>query len=61
MFLDEVMSEGLVVDGTIADSDAAAQRIWRVREGISEVDLPRITTSACTAPSHSPSQPFPLS
>ena len=31
------MEEGLVVDGTIAESDVAAQKIWHVREGISEV------------------------
>jgi len=39
MFLEEVMEEGVVLDGTIAESDAAAQKIWNVREAISEACL----------------------
>jgi len=35
-FLEEVMEEGLVVDGTIAESDTASAKIWHLRESISE-------------------------
>lgn len=35
-FLEEVMEEGLVEDGTVAQSEAQAQGIWRVREGVTE-------------------------
>eukprot|EP00873_Tetraselmis_striata_P040079 jgi/Tetstr1/460343/TSEL_005643.t1 len=39
MFLEEVMLDGTVNDGTIAESDSAAAGIWRLREGISEACL----------------------
>ncbi|EFJ45502.1 hypothetical protein VOLCADRAFT_63840 [Volvox carteri f. nagariensis] len=35
-FLESVMSEGHVTDGTLATSEAQAGAIWRLREGISE-------------------------
>uniref|UniRef100_A0A061SMM5 D-2-hydroxyglutarate dehydrogenase n=1 Tax=Tetraselmis sp. GSL018 TaxID=582737 RepID=A0A061SMM5_9CHLO len=38
-FLEDCMAEGLVADGTIAESESAAQRIWHVRESISEACL----------------------
>ena len=34
-FLEEVMEEGLVVDGTIAQDSAQVAAIWGLREGIS--------------------------
>ena len=33
-FLESVMGEGIVSDGTIAQDQAQSQGIWRVREGI---------------------------
>ncbi len=36
LFLQHVMDEGLVVDGTMAQDDTQAAGIWRVRECISE-------------------------
>lgn len=35
------MEEGAAADGTVAQSEAQARAIWRVREGISEA-LPRL-------------------
>eukprot|EP00198_Chlamydomonas_reinhardtii_P011974 XP_001701311.1 predicted protein [Chlamydomonas reinhardtii] len=35
-FLEHVMAEGCVTDGTLAASEAQAKTIWRLREGIAE-------------------------
>ncbi|GLC43157.1 hypothetical protein PLESTB_000857000 [Pleodorina starrii] len=35
-FLEAVMGDGSVVDGTLAASEAQAKSIWRLREGVSE-------------------------
>lgn len=35
-FLEGVMEEGLVIDGTVASSRAQAQNLWNIREGMNE-------------------------
>lgn len=42
-FLERVMEEGLVVDGTIASSQAQARNLWLIREGMNEGQAKRGT------------------